>query len=148
MRWPLIISVILLSVVGCGPSGDSHVSAKQAPAKRPVPPADPVQLGRQVFEKYGCVMCHGKDAKSGIANPNAKTLDKVPPLTYVADGYTADELKKFIRRGQPTIDKKRADGPTPPFRMPAFAKWIPDDDLDAVQKYLFSLMPAGEKETF
>jgi mono/diheme cytochrome c family protein len=148
MRWFVTIGCTLLLVVGCGPNDVSPAPARSARVKRPAPPADPVQYGRQIFAKYGCVMCHGADAKSGIANPNAKTLDKIPPLTYVADGYTADELKKFIRRGQPVIDKKKPDGPTPPFRMPAFAKWIPNDELDALQKYLFSLMPAGEKETF
>src|ERR1017187_6387568 len=144
----LAITCTLLLVVGCGPNSISPVPAKRARVKRPEPPADPVQFGRQVFEKYGCMMCHGADGKSGISNPNAKTKDIVPPLIYVADGYLPAELKQVIRRGQPNIDKMNPNGPTPPFKMPSYGAWINDIELDALQQYLFSLMPKGEKETF
>ena len=144
----LVITCTLLLVTGCGPNGGSPLPANRPQVKRPAPPADPVQFGRQVFEKYGCVLCHGADGKSGIANPNAKTKDIVPPLTYVAEGYLPAELKQFIRRGQPNIDRMNPNGATPPFKMPSYGTWISDVELDALQKYLFSLMPKGEKEAF
>ena len=40
------------------------------------------------------------------------------------------------------------NGATPPFKMPSYGTWISDVELDALQKYLFSLMPKGEKEAF
>lgn len=148
MRRLLSIGCAVLVAVGCGSNSPSLAPAKRARVKGPAPPADPVQFGRQVFAKYGCVMCHGADAKSGIANPNAKTKDIIPPLTYVAEGYLPAELKQFIRHGQPNIDKMNPNGPTPPFKMPSYRTWISDVELDALQKYLFSLMPKGEKEAF
>ena len=134
---------MLLALTGCG-----EKSAGPAPRVARNQPRDPLQAGQLVYERYGCALCHGSDGKSGIPNPNAKTAEKIPPVIYVEEGYTADELKQFIRRGQPAIDKKRADGPTPPFRMPSYGPWIKENELDALQKYLFSLMPQGEKESF
>ena len=111
-------------------------------------PVDPIHEGRRVYEKYGCMMCHGADANSGIRNPNAKTAELVPSLIHVADSYKPQELKDFIRRGQPTIDKMHENGSPPPFRMPSYGKWINEKELDVLQQYLFSLMPKGEKDTF
>ena len=84
----------------------------------------PVDRGREVFRKYGCAGCHGPDGKGGVPNPNAKTAQQVPALTYVADGYTKPELRKLIQRGQreiPALDPAR---PPPPLYMPA---WGSDD---------------------
>jgi mono/diheme cytochrome c family protein len=58
----------------------------------------PVDRGREVFRKYGCAGCHGQEGKGGVPNPNAKTAQQVPALTYVADGYTKPELKKLHRQ--------------------------------------------------
>ncbi len=74
----------------------------------------PVDRGREVFRKYGCAGCHGPDGKGGVPNPNAKTAQQVPALTYVADGYTKPELRRLIQGGQreiPALDPAR---PPPP----------------------------------
>ena len=71
----------------------------------------PVERGRVIFQKYGCFQCHGPEAKGGVANPNAKTAEQVPGLIYVADGYTKDELKSFIMRGERTIPVLHPDKP-------------------------------------
>ncbi len=148
MRRLLSIGCAALVVVGCGLNGRAPAPAQRARVPRSAPPADPIRYGRQIFLRYGCVACHGADGKSGLANPNAKTKDIIPPVIYVADGYKPAELKAFIRRGQPLIDKLNPGGPTPPFKMPRFADWITEPELDALQKYLFSLMPKEAEEKF
>ena len=59
----------------------------------------PVERGREVFRKYGCIGCHGADAKGGVPNPNAKTAEQVPGLIYVADGYTNGRAQVAHRQG-------------------------------------------------
>lgn len=128
---------------GCG---QEQKSCPRALPESSAPSVDPVVVGHELFEHFGCVMCHGADANSGIRNPNAKTNEQIPPLIYVAEGYTPVELKQFILRGQPNIDKLNPSGPVPPYRMPGFAGLIDEPELDALQQYLFSLKPAGEEK--
>jgi mono/diheme cytochrome c family protein len=108
----------------------------------------PVERGREVYRKYGCAGCHGPDGKGGVPNPNAKTAQQVPGLTYVADGYTKTELKTRIVKGQheiPALDAKR---PPPPLYMPAWGSVIKDAELDDLVAYLMSLKPKGEDVGF
>ena len=103
-----------------------------------------VERGREVYRKYGCAGCHGADAKGGVPNPNAKTAQLVPDLIKVAEGYTKDELKARILKGQreiPALDPKR---PPPPLYMPAWAGIIKDAEVDDLVAYLISLKPKGE----
>ncbi len=104
----------------------------------------PVERGHEVYRKYGCAGCHGPDGKGGIPNPNAKTAQLVPDLIKVAEGYTKDELKARILKGQreiPAIDPKR---PPPPLYMPAWAGTIKDAEVDDLVAYLINLKPKGE----
>ena len=104
----------------------------------------PVERGRDVFRRYGCAGCHGPEGKGGVPNPNAKTAQQVPALTYVADGYTRPELKKFIAQGQREIAPLDPKRPPPPLYMPAWGGTIKDAELDDLTAYLFSLKPKGE----
>ena len=107
-----------------------------------------VERGREVYRKYGCAGCHGPDGKGGVPNPNAKTAEQVPGLTYVADGYTKAELKARIVKGQkeiPALDPKRTP---PPLYMPAWGAVIKDAEIDDLVAYLFSLKPKGEDVGF
>lgn len=109
---------------------------------------DPVERGRAVYRKYGCAGCHGPDGKGGVPNPNAKTAEQVPGLTYVADGYTIPELKARIIKGQkeiPAMDSKRAP---PPLYMPPWGGIIKDAEIDDLIAYLISLKPKGENLGF
>ncbi len=109
---------------------------------------NPVERGREVYRKYGCAGCHAPDAKGGVRNPNAKTAEQVPGLTYVADGYTKDELKARIVKGQkeiPSLDPKR---PSPPLYMPAWGGVIKDAEIDDLIAFLISLKPKGEDVGF
>jgi mono/diheme cytochrome c family protein len=104
----------------------------------------PVERGREVFRTYGCAGCHGLEGKGGVPNPNAKTAEQVPALTYVADGYTKPELKKFIENGQRDIAALDPKRPAPPLYMPAWGATIKDAEINDLVEYLFSLKPKGE----
>lgn len=108
----------------------------------------PVERGHEIYRKYGCAGCHGPDGKGGVPNPNAKTAQQVPGLLYVAEGYTKDELKARIVKGQheiPALDPKL---PPPPLYMPAWGSTIKDAEVDDLIAYLISLKPKGEEPSF
>ena len=108
----------------------------------------PVERGREVYRKYGCAGCHGAEAKGGVPNPNSKTAEQVPGLIKVAEGYTKDELKTRILKGQreiPALDPKR---PPPPLYMPPWLGIIKDAEMDDLVAYLISLKPKGDDAGF
>ncbi len=102
--------------------------------------------GKLVYARYGCAMCHGADGKGGVANPNAETGGKVPEITHVAEGYTAEELRSLILKGAPTIGRADPKGPPPPLRMPGWRDRMGDREAADLVQYLISLEPkSGEK---
>ena len=108
----------------------------------------PIERGREVFRKYGCAGCHGQDGKGGVPNPNAKTAELVPDLLHVADGYTKDELKARIVKGQREMVSMDPKRPAPPLYMPAWGATIGDAEVDALVTYLISLKPKGDDVGF
>ncbi|TAN36704.1 MAG: c-type cytochrome [Verrucomicrobia bacterium] len=108
----------------------------------------PIERGKAVFKKYGCAGCHGRDAMSGVPNPNAKTAQQVPGLKFVSEGYNKAELRKRILGGQKEINKLNPKGPQPPLYMPAWGGKISEGELDDLVEYLMSLLPKTEKTDF
>jgi len=108
----------------------------------------PAERGHEVYRKYGCAGCHGSDGKGGVPNPNSKTAELVPDLIHVADGYTKDELKDRILKGQHEINALDPKRPPPPLYMPGWAGTIKDAEVDDLVEYLFSLKPKGEESGF
>jgi cbb3-type cytochrome oxidase cytochrome c subunit len=108
----------------------------------------PIERGRELFRKYGCAGCHGADAKGGVPNPNAKTAELVPDLIRVAEGYTKDELKERILKGQREIPALDPNRPPPPLYMPAWSGVINDAEADDLIAYLIGLKPKGEESGF
>lgn len=108
----------------------------------------PIERGKAVFRKYGCAGCHGRDAISGVPNPNAKTAEQVPGLKHVSEGYTRDELKKRILNGQREIVSLDPKRPHPPLYMPAWQGKIAEGELNDLVEYLMSLLPKEEKIEF
>jgi cbb3-type cytochrome oxidase cytochrome c subunit len=108
----------------------------------------PVERGHEVFRKYGCAGCHGADGKGGVPNPNAKTAELVPDLIRVAQGYTNEELKDRILKGQPEITPADPKRPPPPLYMPGWRGIISDAEVDDLVAYLVSLKPAEEESGF
>jgi mono/diheme cytochrome c family protein len=109
---------------------------------------NPVERGHEVYRNYGCAGCHGPDGKGGVPNPNAKTAELVPDLIHVADGYTNDELKARILKGQREITPLDPNRPAPPLYMPAWGGTIKDAEVDDLAAYLMSLKPKGEESGF
>ena len=105
-----------------------------------------VARGRTVYARYGCAACHGADGKGGFANANAETEGKVPPVIFVAEGFTRPELRRKILDGFPTIGKKDPQGPRPPYRMPGWAGQMTDDEVSDLVEYLWSLYPKSETQ--
>ncbi len=108
----------------------------------------PADRGAEIFRKYGCAGCHGPAGKGGVPNPNARTAQQVPALTYVADGYTKPELVKLITNGQHEIAALDPRLPPPPLYMPAWGATIKEAEIDDLIAYLFSLKPQGENLGF
>ncbi len=106
-------------------------------------PKDENAAGERVYLRYGCVTCHGREGKYQAPNLNAQG-GKVPALTYVAEGFTLDELKDRIRKGRKS-DKEDIMGPHPPLYMQPWKDIMDEDELDALIKYLVNLMPKEEK---
>jgi mono/diheme cytochrome c family protein len=135
------IAVALTLRAVARPSGPVPVRA----AARAVPETG-VERGRLVYERYGCALCHGPDGKGAFANPNAETAGKVPGVIYVAEGYTADELRRKLLDGVHTVGKADPNGPAPPYRMPGWAGRIGSQDLADLVEYLMSLYPGSAEE--
>ncbi len=101
---------------------------------------DPVKRGEVLFNRVGCVGCHGDHGKGGYTNNNV-VGGKILSLTYVADGYSKEELKTLLRAGR-VSEPADAAQPAPMIRMPAWKDYLNEDEMDALVDYLFSLKPA------
>jgi mono/diheme cytochrome c family protein len=102
--------------------------------------------GRLVYARYGCASCHGADGKGGFANANAETEGKVPPVVFVAEGFTRPELRRKILDGFATVGKKDPQGPRPPYRMPGWAGQMTDAEVSDLVEFLWSLYPKSETD--
>ncbi len=104
-----------------------------------------VALGKNIFENYSCYVCHGKEGKGGVKNPNAKG-GLVPSLSHVAEGFTKKEVKKKIWDGVSVVQKEDSNKEEPPLVMPTWREILSDEQVDAVAEYLINLMPEEEKD--
>jgi len=143
MRWLAVLGMLIVS-------GVALRALLQAPAPQLIrndlaTPAEDtaVARGRLVYERYGCVMCHGDDGAGGRENTNAETEGKIPGVIKVAEGYTEAELRRLVRNGTPHIGREDANGPQPPYRMPGWGDRMSDDEVRDLVRYLFSLAPAS-----
>jgi len=105
----------------------------------------PERRGELLYKRYGCRGCHGMSGVGGVPNRNSESGEQVPPLLYVKEGYTGDELKDRIRKGVPTVGKLDPDGPRPPLNMPSFGDRLTEGQLDDLVSYLHSLYPEEEE---
>ncbi len=100
----------------------------------------PAERGRNIFLKYNCAVCHGVNGEGGVLNPNS-IAKYISPLLFVKEGYSKDEMKKFILNGNRDITKLKPDGPDPYFFMPAFKNIISNEEVSYLVEYLISLYP-------
>ena len=137
----LLFAIPVVVVLGASLASRSpYPAAQRLPAPAAAPDAA-AQRGRLVYERYGCVLCHGPEGKGGFVNRNAETDGKVPGVTRVAEGYTAAEVKKLILTGKAVIGKTDAAGPRPPYRMPGWRDRMSEKDAEDLARYLMSLAP-------
>lgn len=106
---------------------------------------DPVARGRVLYNRAGCVGCHGIDGAGGYPNNNV-VGGKIPALKKAAEGFSKAELIAKIRKGVPQSQREDPKGPAPMIRMPAWGETLDDGELDAVATYLLSLFPAGSEK--
>ena len=143
------LSLALLAAVGVAGSVEVRLRTKAAKegAARSSGPLDPqLDRGRQVYEKYSCIACHGAGGVGGIHNVNAQTGGMINGVRFVAEAYTRADLGKKILDGVPVVPKADANGPNPPLAMPAYRGVIGYQELQDLTEYLFSLKPPGAKE--
>jgi mono/diheme cytochrome c family protein len=99
----------------------------------------PVKRGEFIFNKAGCVACHGQFGGGGYPNNNV-VGGLIPTLTKVSEGYSKAELHSKIQFGQVSIPKD-ASAEKPKIFMPKWGDQLKPDEIDALVEYLFSLMP-------
>ena len=109
---------------------------------------EPVARGRVIYNRAGCVGCHGPEGAGGYPNNNVKG-GLIPPVNKVKDGFSKAELIAKIRKGVAQSQKADEKGPAPLIRMPAWGETLDDGEIEAVAEYLLSVSPAGaEKPEF
>lgn len=107
--------------------------------------SNPVERGRAIFLRAGCVGCHGRGGAGGYPNNNVKG-NAIPALTKVFESYTKDELRKKISNGV-VPEKADPNGPAPLVQMPAWGNVLSADEIDAVVEFLFSLKAGAKDDT-
>jgi mono/diheme cytochrome c family protein len=104
---------------------------------------DPVKRGEVLFNKVGCVGCHGSQGKGGYPNNNV-VGGRIPSLTLAADGYSKEEMHKRIADGKHS-DSADASQPAPMIYMPRWEEKLKPDEIDALVEYVYSLRPQDKK---
>jgi|GEM_PF-1062422 len=97
------------------------------------------ERGRLIFNKAGCVACHGQFGGGGYPNNNVAG-HLIPSLTLVSDGYSKAELRVKIHNGSTPLP----DDPSKPralIQMPKWGDQLASDEIDALVEYLYSLKP-------
>lgn len=129
---------------------DQDIPARyRVPAPPTAPPrfASSTEHGKDIFQKYGCIACHGKGGGQGRPNFNAQG-GFVPTLVKTVGTYSRDELRRKIQEGVPVVAKADPNGPTPPLYMPTWKDKIKRQDLEALLDYLTSIGQKTEEWSF
>lgn len=97
------------------------------------------ERGKFIFNKAGCVACHGQFGGGGYPNNNVAG-GLIPTLTMVSEGYSKPELHNKIQNGQISLPND-PNGPKPMIFMPKWGDQLKQDEIDALVEYLYSLKP-------
>lgn len=144
----LIVFIFLLFSSSSITSGNKEIkkNINEESSTSNVNEIDKVELGKQIFQKYSCYVCHGKEGKGGTKNPNAQTNEEIPSLKKVAESYTKNELNEKILKGVIRIEKKDPRGPDPPLSMPVWRGLLTEEEINCLIEYLWSLLPEKGKD--
>jgi mono/diheme cytochrome c family protein len=102
-----------------------------------------VERGALLFDKAGCITCHGQDGAGGYPNNNVAG-GLIPSLKLVSEGYTRQELLQKVKDGAVPIPSD-SSAPLPLLQMPKCKETLKDQEINAVVDYLFSLKPKAAK---
>ena len=97
------------------------------------------ERGMLIFNKAGCVACHGQFGGGGYPNNNVAG-GLIPTLTLVSDGYSKPELHAKIQNGSIPLPNDPS-APRALINMPKWGDQLKPDEIDALVEYLFSLKP-------
>ena len=99
-----------------------------------------LERGHILFNKAGCVACHGQDGRGGYPNNNV-VGGQIPGLTQVSLGYSRKELIRKITNGVPQPAPADPNKPLPMIFMPSWGKVLSQSEISDVADYLLSLGP-------
>ena len=144
------LSLVLVAAVVAAGRVESRLQAEREEAgSARTGPLDPVlDRGRQLYDKYSCVACHGAGGAGGVYNANAQTGGMINGVRFVAETYTKEDLTKKILDGVPVVPKANPNGPNPPLAMPSYRGIIGVEEMRELVDYLFSLKPPGGSPAF
>lgn len=130
--------------------GDKDIPPKYrvpAPPGVPLRFSSPIEEGKYVFQRYGCIACHGKGGAQGRPNFNAQG-GLVPALVKTVGTYSREELRRKIREGVAVVEKENPAGPSPPLHMPPWKDKIKGQELEALLDYLMGIAEKTEEWAF
>jgi mono/diheme cytochrome c family protein len=116
-----------------------HADLPAVPGATPPPiitAQGPVVEGTLLYQRYGCVNCHGPNGLGGVPNPQSE--DKaIPPLSgadFRAEFNTPEKITEIIRTGSVL-------GRAPIVSMPHWGGILTDADYAALVAYIDTLKP-------
>jgi cytochrome c oxidase subunit II len=101
---------------------------------QPAAPTNPIQLGKLLYAKKGCMACHTTTGGASVG-PSWKGLFGIERV--FTDGTTAVADDSYLRESIFSPGKKVVEGYIN--QMPPYAGKISDDETDAIIKYIKSL---------
>jgi mono/diheme cytochrome c family protein len=131
---------------GMIPAPPRTVAAELCQHDAPPPPRQSplTDLGRDLFQRKGCVACHGESGRGGVPNPNyikftVPALDSLAERMYL---YDPEDVETVIDLLEKNVDPKTLED-DPPFRRynRFLAQYQSVSDMIRVGK------PAGRRDT-
>ncbi len=100
--------------------------------------SDSAKRGSEIYDRVGCVTCHGKAGVGGYPNNNV-VGGLIPAINTVKDTFSREELIKKIAQGVRHPVKVDPSGPEPLLYMPRWSAKLKVDEIEAVTDYLMTL---------
>ncbi len=92
--------------------------------------------GAALYERYGCINCHGPNGLGGVPNPQSpdKTIPPLSGADFREEFNTEAKIIEIMRTGSVL-------GRAPIVSMPHWGGIIPEDDYKALVAYIDTLKP-------
>src|SRR5437667_355616 len=102
----------------------------------------PARRGQRLAAELGCFSCHGPGGGGGTKNPGSEegTVPAFTERTQMMYVKTTDDLREYVLDGAPRRKREdpdyRARVEKAALRMPAFQRFVPEMDVDALAAYV------------